>query len=86
MVTSSHFSNKQIKCDNDSGHISSFGGHILDLVKWVKLLYYSFLSSYKCNIILIITNWEKVPKCIWRALYINEYPSLKRGSVLCLLL
>lgn len=44
MGTSSHFSNKQIKCDNDNGHISFFGGHILDLVKWVNLLYYSFLK------------------------------------------
>lgn len=44
MGTSSRFSNKQIKCDNDSGYISFFGGHILDLVKWVKLLYYYFLK------------------------------------------
>jgi hypothetical protein len=44
MGTSSHLSNKQIKCDNDSGHISFFAGHILDLIKWVKLLYYSFLK------------------------------------------
>jgi hypothetical protein len=32
-----------------------------------------------------IKHLEKFSKCIWRAPYIYEFPSYKRGEILCLL-